>query len=940
MQIVFSDRFTAGLALLDTDIRQLDVVTTASGSFLYTATGVNGGLACYDLSTATPVLLDTAYFSSAMRSMGMVGLDWLTTSTNARLIFGITQAGDMLTANVAAPGDLGSLATIYLDDAYSPWLQSGLVSTLLSNGTQMVYVADAISGALEGYTVSDRARVAHVSSTPGDVLPTLGPVLLETVNAHGADYLLRADDALDGVDLYRIEANGSLTRTGQLGAENGLGVNTPTVMGTVQAWGETFVILGAAGSSSLSVMRIAADGSLQPTDHLLDTLETRFGNISALEVVTVGDRVFVAAAGADSGLTLFTLLPQGQLLYLQTLEHQFGFGLENITALESSVDGTTLSLFAASGTEAGLSRLTLDLASLGVTESGASTGAVIRTGDALDDFLISNSIGADTLLGNAGDDILVSGPGATQMFGGTGNDLFVIRPGVARHYVMDWEAGDRLDLSALPMLRSTAQLEATSTSRGVLLRFQGYEIEIVARDGQPMGLSDIFSGLSLGGADRVMVLGTGAGQWLLGGVGPDTLRGGTGNDTLSGEGADDRLEAGAGDDVLDGGSGNDALFGAAGNDTLLGADGHDFLAGEAGNDDLFAGAGNDLVLGGTENDTIRGDAGNDTLFGEDGDDRLEAGADDDYLDGGLGNDALFASGGNDTLIGGAGHDFLAGEAGADDIFAGEGNDLVLGGTENDTIRGEAGNDTLFGEDGDDRLEAGADDDYLDGGLGNDALFASGGNDTLIGGAGHDFLAGEAGADDIFAGEGNDLVLGGTENDTIRGEAGNDTLWGEDGDDRLEAGADDDYLDGGLGNDALFAATGNDTLFGGAGHDFLAGELGHDVLEGGAGNDLLLGGGENDTLSGGLGDDTLWGEAGADVFVFASGDGADVIGDFSAASGDRINLTSLTSVADFATLISSASALSGATLLDFGADGSLTLIGLSPAVLQADWFFFA
>ncbi len=69
--------------------------------------------------------------------------------------------------------------------------------------------------------------------------------------------------------------------------------------------------------------------------------------------------------------------------------------------------------------------------------------------------------------------------------------------------------------------------------------------------------------------------------------------------------------------------------------------------------------------------------------------------------------------------------------------------------------------------------------------------------------------------------------------------------------------------------------------------------GNDTLNGGAGNDILYGQGGNDILIGGAGDDILYGGTGADTFVWQKGDiGHDVIKDFNASEGDRIDLRDL------------------------------------------------
>ncbi|WP_322978515.1 retention module-containing protein [Pseudomonas sp. C11] len=86
------------------------------------------------------------------------------------------------------------------------------------------------------------------------------------------------------------------------------------------------------------------------------------------------------------------------------------------------------------------------------------------------------------------------------------------------------------------------------------------------------------------------------------------------------------------------------------------------------------------------------------------------------------------------------------------------------------------------------------------------------------------------------------------------------------------------------NDLINGSKYSDILNGGNGHDVLYGNAGHDLLNGGDGNDLLIGGVGNDTLTGG---------AGADTFVWKAGDlGNDVITDFKASDGDRIDLSDL------------------------------------------------
>ncbi|WP_160490283.1 S-layer family protein, partial [Pseudomonas sp. R-28-1W-6] len=99
--------------------------------------------------------------------------------------------------------------------------------------------------------------------------------------------------------------------------------------------------------------------------------------------------------------------------------------------------------------------------------------------------------------------------------------------------------------------------------------------------------------------------------------------------------------------------------------------------------------------------------------------------------------------------------------------------------------------------------------------------------------------------------------------------------------------------GGSADSTLTGGTGNDYISGGAGNDSLVGGTGNDTLDGGIGNDSLIGDSGNDILLGGSGNDSLTGGSGADLFIWKAGDtGNDVIKDFNAGEGDRIDLHEL------------------------------------------------
>jgi Ca2+-binding RTX toxin-like protein len=134
------------------------------------------------------------------------------------------------------------------------------------------------------------------------------------------------------------------------------------------------------------------------------------------------------------------------------------------------------------------------------------------------------------------------------------------------------------------------------------------------------------------------------------------------------------------------------------------------------------------------------------------------------------------------------------------------------------------------------------------------------------------------------------------------------------------------LGGGLDADSVLGGNGGDVITGGSGRDTLLGEAGEDWLSGGDGADWL---------NGGAGFDALTGGAGADVFVATRGMGGDLVDDFTDGV-DRID------VRDFGIAGTDGMVIVGgedATLISFGGDDLMVLLGIDPGALGTADFIF-
>ena len=194
---------------------------------------------------------------------------------------------------------------------------------------------------------------------------------------------------------------------------------------------------------------------------------------------------------------------------------------------------------------------------------------------------------------------------------------------------------------------------------------------------------------------------------------------------------------------------------------------------------------------------------------------------------------------------------------------------------------------------------------------SDGISGTDGNDFLTGTSGSDTIQGLLGEDTILSGDGADLIYGNQGADLIYGNLGEDTAFA------------------GQGNDTVFAGQSNDAVYGNLGNDIVYGNLGDDFVFGGQGEDRLFGGQGNDTINGNLGNDTVFGNLGADRFVFGQGAGADVVMDFSAAQGDRLDVQGQTHV--------TSTAADGWALITLSGGGTIEMVGLTPPQIS-DGFF--
>ena len=592
--------------------------------------------------------------------------------------------------------------------------------------------------------------------------------------------------------------------------------------------------------------------------------------------------------------------------------------------------------------------------------SVAGVSDVLRGGD-----------GNDTFFGLAGDDFIVPGAGDDlRVVGGAGSDTFFPQTDGGNDIFPEFSLQDRLDGT---LLDGVSAINASRLANGrTLLEFEGANTTVqisggvspeqfVANANQllvnfPDGLQ-----VQVAGADVVNVVDNGDVV-----VEEEEEVGEQGDVVVDND--NDGGNNGAGVDAND--FGVDApVAPAAVQQTVVNGQGGLTVTGTDGDDPVaFGNTGDDIVVGFGGDDAIVGFNGDDFLDGGDGDDRVFGSQDDDTVLGGAGDDIVrgdneAAGNGDDIIIGGAGNDLLKGDGnnlvGADVfVFApGDGNDII----QDFQIEADRLDFSAFGdaeinvsEQGGDALVSvgdvtvilqGVNADDLNEDNFNGADIAAGDgveedvdeeedviveNDNDGGNNGAGVVANDFGVDapavpavaqqTVANGQGGLTVTGTDGDDPVAfGNTGSDIIAGFGGDDAIVGFNGNDFLDGGDGNDRVFGSQDDDIVLGGAGDDIVRGDNeaagnGDDIIIGGPGNDLLKGDGDN--------------LVGADSFLFASGDGDDIIQDFQT-SVDTLDFTGFGGNAS-----ASVTETGNNTVISVG-DVTVTLEGVDASTLNAN-----
>lgn len=458
---------TAGLLHLE-GLRDLELFEVNGETYLYSASEATSGMNVFEISNGIATHVEALDYNGAYGTLGLTQITLGEVNGQAALFPSGRYDNRMAVHYLDEDGSFNG--TKYLGASSTNIGAFEHTLLLQVDGKSFLVASQHNQSGYRHFEVRDDLSMAfkkHTPDTADNYLSDITAMAQGTVD--GKTYFFTADGVGDGISSYWIGRYGNIKERDSLGASEGFAINAPSALDTAVVDGKLFVLAGGAGSHTLSSLKVNTYGGLFEADTQIDTLDTRFGGISAVETVMVGDRAFVLAGGADDGISLFELSSDGRLHHLTSLADGTDTTLQNVSTITARADGTELQVFVA-GSDKGITQFTVDLGLLGASVNGNDLNNVL-TGTSYDDLIVGRD-GDDILDGARGDDRLIDGAGVDQMTGAAGADVFVFTPDNRMDTVTDFDlAEDVLDLSAFPLLYDMSRLSFTQKAYGVLIQY-------------------------------------------------------------------------------------------------------------------------------------------------------------------------------------------------------------------------------------------------------------------------------------------------------------------------------------------------------------------------------------------------------------------------------------------------------------------------------------
>lgn len=188
------------------------------------------------------------------------------------------------------------------------------------------------------------------------------PGYLDTIMIGDSEYLLIPDYWDDGLNVLEVSSDGSLTQTEAIFDDDTTNLIDAWAVAAVTIGSENYAVVGGFDTDGLAVFSISESGLLSYVAGVPDSSDLALGEIWQITIFDAHDTLFVApASGADGAISLFTLGSDGMLTEADTfLNTTETYVAETYALRHARVGGNEFLISFSSGADGGVSVFSID----------------------------------------------------------------------------------------------------------------------------------------------------------------------------------------------------------------------------------------------------------------------------------------------------------------------------------------------------------------------------------------------------------------------------------------------------------------------------------------------------------------------------------------------------------------------------------------------------
>ncbi len=256
--------------------------------------------------------------------------------------------------SVAADGTLTNVDNVYDNDT---WKLHGVASMSTADvfGTTYLFVGATVDDGISVFSVASDGTLTNVDNvSDNNILALNGVVSLSTAVVSGMTYLFGTGVDDDGISVFSVASDGTLTNVYNVSDNETLALDGTFSLSTIDIFGKTYLFGAGNADHGISVFSVASDGTLMNIDNVFDNDTLALNGVISISVVS--EQPFLYASGnGDDGVSIFQIAADGTLTNINNIFDDDTLALDGTRFVCSAIISGKIFLFVSGANDKGIS---------------------------------------------------------------------------------------------------------------------------------------------------------------------------------------------------------------------------------------------------------------------------------------------------------------------------------------------------------------------------------------------------------------------------------------------------------------------------------------------------------------------------------------------------------------------------------------------------------